>query len=108
MSSPDKIPPEGISERFNQSVLKIAKTYEEHFTRDPGSFKRLVHTGVSVAHIGASVYAVMVGLKMCERIESLEQKLKQELWDEAKAWCPGASKAKLIDVCKLIWSIENL
>jgi hypothetical protein len=27
---------------------------------------------------------------------------------EAQAWCPGAGKEKLLNVCKLIWAIEHL
>lgn len=97
-----------VNEIYNETFLKIGRNYEAHFKRDPAAFKKMVATSPGIAKVGASLYGVMVHKKMCPALADLEQDTKLELWEEAKAWCPGADKEKLINVCKLIWAIERL
>jgi len=93
---------------YEKNMLSLGKLLDSQFKANPAHFKKLVASGEITEKIGASVYQVMVRLKICQAIENLPQSSKQELWDEAKVWCPGAGKEKLINVCKLIWMIEKL
>lgn len=93
---------------YENNMLSLGKLLDTQFRESPDHFKKLVATSEITEKIGASVYQVMVRLKICVAIETLPKEIKQELWDEAKAWCPGAEKEKLINVCKLIWVIEHL
>lgn len=97
-----------VNDTYNETFLKIGRTYEAHFKRNPAEFKKMVVSSPGISKVGASVYAVMVGKKMCPALADLEKEVKLELWEEAKAWCPGADKEKLVNVCKLIWAIERL
>lgn len=97
-----------VNEIYNETFLKIGRNYDVHFKRDPDGFKKMVQGARGPAKVGASICNIMVSKKMCRAIEDLPKDIKLELWEEAKTWCPGAEKEKLIDVCKLIWAIEHL
>jgi hypothetical protein len=97
-----------VTTTYQDEFLKLGRLLDSQFKSDPEKFKNMVaNTGIT-EKIGASVYAVLVSRKMCKEIGQLDQVAKLELWNEAQAWCPGAGKEKLLNVCKLIWAIEHL